>query len=166
MSDIYISDADSVETNIEKVLNFVIEEETQKGHSIEEIKFKYTHGWCGQLASLIETVLRIYAKQKASVCNVDMNLPGKIEHSYIKVSDKERVKKGDFFAAFYYDILGKHDSKEFDKFTADPYFIDEEEIKKHKGDDPATRKLWDEEFQQITKKLFDLCELNKLPEMT
>jgi len=158
---------DSIDINIEKIISLVIELEKQNGLDMEEIKYKYTHGHCGDLARLIQYVLRVATGQKCQCLPVDLNINdasgnsmSSCEHMYIVIKDPQAKN---LFDKVYYDILGKHHSKDYGKFTSDPYFVDKNLKNKYLGDNAIQNKdKWEKDFQLIFNTILEKLDVKTM----
>ena len=172
MNRLNLSPADHVSVNVEKILGLVIELEKEKGLDMEEIQYKYTHGFCGALAQLVRIVLSKTTQQTISIQHVDMDCktdnlwPGAhIEHVYMVTRDPNSTRNKIFppMDYYYFDILGKHHTDDYSTFTSDPYFVDKDLEQKYPGD--KYREKWKNDFYNISDHILDMVQEMSQEEM-
>lgn len=150
--DFYLSPNEDVEVNINKVIREVVKLEKEFGLSDEEIKCKYSCGLCGDLAELVRVSLFVYAKQKVFV-----DVSGIIdEHCSVYIRDLN--SKEVFPPKIYFDILGRHEYKDVDKWKKEFDTI-QKIASQYNAGDADVRAEWRKNFRTI-----QLDILNRLEE--
>lgn len=163
MGNFYLSNKDSIETNVQKIIDLVIELEMQNGLDLEEIKIKYTSGWCGHLANLVKHMLLVSTGQKVGLATIDLNIrqscaQATAEHVYVTYKDANSPRGKFPPDKIYVDILGAHHSRDYDTFTSDPFLSNEELKMKYRVSSPDVRAKWDEDFLKIQQQIAHMVE--------
>lgn len=119
-----------VETNIQMVLQRVVELERAQGLSDEEIKCKYTCGCCGPLVDMVAVLLEVHTKQKVRK-DIGSVMP---QHCSISIPDPTTKNQPPILRKkIFYDILGRHDETEKMQWRKDLDYLQTEVIKKYDG---------------------------------
>ena len=151
MGKLILTPNQNIETNIQAVLKRVVELEREFGLSDEEIKCKYTCGCCGPLVDMIVALLDLYAKQKVRKdIGTTMSQHCSIYIIDPTTKDKPPLLRGKIF----YDILGRHDESEKDKWRKDLDYLQTEVIKKY----DSRHSKWEKDCCSILKRLSEELE--------
>lgn len=97
MQKLYLSERNSDAENVLYIIDYLKEVDFEQGLSLEEIQYKYTHGFCYDLVELIN---KIYDKVFCEILDIEyFNFKnGRDCHFYIKINDDDKE--------YYIDIMG------------------------------------------------------------
>ena len=148
----YLSKNDDIEVNINKVIQEVIRLERTFGMTDDDIISKYTCGCCGDLAEMIRVALMQFADQK-----VFLDVGGVIEH-HCAVYIIDPKNKNIFYNKVYFDILGRHEQKDVEKWKEDFDYIQKVTGPQCKKNDETVRAQWRKNFLKIQCDFFHNLE--------
>ena len=164
MEKIYLSRDAKDGENVQKLFDCVVAAEMERGLTLEEIQYKYTHGFCGLIAQFVKITMETKLDRKVMVKNVAMDLDSgnsqaKVEHVYVTVKP-DVADPTNIFARDYYDVFGKHTQQEMSAEVKNPYFIDQEIIAKYRHITDAFQEERDA-FNEITDKCYECIEVEE-----
>ena len=147
MEILYLSREIADEENIMKIIDFIRACEKENNLSNEEIDYKYTHGYCGELARLIKTIFEKCLDKKIYIKTFNTALELKDEvvyntHLYVSPQVKcekraEHKSAKDLLTRYYFDIFGKKTETEVEEFLSSDYYLYE---------NPQFYQLFDKEY--------------------
>ena len=127
MDKLYLSPYDSDEMNVLKIIEYIRKSDVSQGLTDEQIDYKYTHGFCADLAFLIERVfskvlgIKVESKQFDVVEKGDAGDKAIDSHFYVEYATEKGKGYADILGVMEIDKIQEWLRSDYMRSTRDDY---------------------------------------------